>query len=290
MIKSMTGYGKAQCRLKHKNLQIEVRALNSKYLDITFRIPQVYREKEPDFRKLVSQILVRGKIEIAITEDYSEKQTDYFLNKHLFKKYYRELKELSDELGVKESQNLFPAIIRLPDILKTQNEEPGTEEWNELKNSLGEALKNTDKYRLSDGKHMEADLNIRIKSISELLKQIRPDEKQRIDIIKEKMRKSLAELDFEYDKNRLEQELIYYLEKFDINEEKVRLSKHIDYFSETLNLADSDIGKKLGFIAQEMGREINTLGAKAFDADIQKIVIQMKEELEKIKEQLFNVL
>ncbi len=290
MIKSMTGYGKARCGLKNRSLQVEVRSFNGKYLDVNFRIPQGYREMEPDFRALVSQVLKRGKIEVAITEDVSDKHTDYSLNKPLFKKYYRDLKDISEEFGIKDNKDLLSAILRLPDILIVQYEGLDEAEWNELEKALKEALQNTDKYRISEGRQLEEDLKERISNISELLKQIEPFEKQRAGQIKQKIYESLSQLNIEYDTNRFEQEMIYYLEKIDINEEKVRLSKHIDYFSETTGLSDSDIGKKLGFIAQEIGREINTLGAKAYDANIQKIVIQMKDELEKIREQLSNVL
>lgn len=289
MIKSMTGYGKAQCQLERKTIQVEVKSLNSKNLDITFRMPQLYKEKESVFRNIVSQILERGKVEVFITVDSSDDSTSYSLNKKIFKKYYRELKELSDELSQGESPE-FASILRLPDVLKAEAEETDNDEWATLEKLLQEALEKADQNRQSEGSHIEEDLKDRINNITGLLEQIDPNEKQRIDNIKEKMRSNLSKLDFEYDKNRLEQELIYYLEKLDITEEKVRLVKHIEYFIETLGQKESSNGKKLSFIAQEISREINTIGSKASDAAIQKTVVQMKDELEKIKEQLFNVL
>ncbi len=290
MIKSMTGYGKALCRLKSKTLQVEIRALNSKNLDVFFRIPHLYKEKEPVFRNMVSNILERGKIEVVIIEDSSEKPTGYSLNKPLFKKYYRELKELSEDLGMKDNHSFFPDILRLPEVLITEPEEISGEDLTKLENSIREALEDTDNYRISEGKHMEKDMKDRVENISGLLEKVEPFEAQRIETIKQKIHKSLLELNVEHDSNRFEQELIYYLEKLDINEEKARLANHVEYFIETLCHNSSNNGKKLGFIAQEIGREINTLGSKASDANIQKIVIQMKDELEKMKEQLLNIL
>ncbi len=290
MIKSMTGYGKAQSRLENKSIQVEVRTLNSKGIDVNFKMPQIYKEKEIEFRNMISKILERGKVEVIVNVESSDECTSYSLNRSLFKKYFRELKDLSEELEQPESQDVFASILRLPDILKSETEEVEDEEWNALKRTLQEAIEKTDRYRQSEGNHIEEDLKSRIDKISGLLKQVDPNEKQRIDNIKEKMRNSLAELDFEYDKNRFEQELIYYLEKLDITEEKVRLVKHIEYFIDTLKHSKESGGKKLNFIVQEIGREINTIGSKASDVNIQQIVVQMKDELEKIKEQLFNVL
>jgi len=290
MIKSMTGYGKSVRQLEHKSIQVEIRSLNAKGLDLSFRMPHAYKEKEPHFRNMVSRKLERGKIDVFATYDVTEQYTEYALNKSLFKKYYLELKDITDELKVEESQNLIPTILNLPDVLTSKKEEIDQKEWDALEECFVEALESTDNYRRSEGMDMEIDLQTRIKNISRLLEQIEPFEKQRIVYIKQKIQNNLLEFDADYDTNRFEQELIYYMEKLDINEEKVRLAKHISHFQETLNLENFNKGKKLGFIVQEMGREINTLGAKAYDSDIQNIVIQMKDELEKIKEQLSNIL
>ncbi len=286
----MTGYGNARCQLENKSIRIEVRSLNNKNIDLHFRIPQAYKEKEPVFRNLASQYLERGKTDVTIKIDCSEDYTNYILNKTIFKKYYRELKNLSDELKANDNENLISAILNLPDVLIAQEEEISDDEWIALEECFKEALEKTDKYRQSEGLHIKNDLLQRINKIYDLLGQIEPYEQQRIKNIKKKLQNSLSEINTEYDSNRLEQELIYYLEKLDINEEKVRLEKHIDYFNEILNDKNSSNGKKLGFITQEIGREINTLGSKASEADIQKIVVQMKDELEKIKEQLSNIL
>lgn len=287
----MTGYGKSQSQIKNKSILVEIRSLNSKNIDIIFRMPNAYREKEAHFRNLVSETLTRGKIELFITVDYSDGVADYSLNRVLFKKYYSELKSLSAELDSGNIHSeIFTSILSLPDILKTETTDISDDEWNTLEKNICEALEKTDKCRLSEGKHLEKDLRKRINIISKLLKNIEPYEHQRIENVKQKMLNNLRQLKIDSDTGRFEQELVYYLEKLDITEEKVRLEKHFDYFNEVLNSHEAGNGKKLGFIAQEINREINTISSKASDANIQKIVVQMKDELEKIKEQLFNIL
>lgn len=291
MIKSMTGYGKAHCRLNSKEVSIEVRSLNGKNLDINLKIPPTYKDKDQIIRSLLAGELQRGKIELLINVDNLGADVPYVLNKVLFKKYFHEISELSNELGAPVSTELIPAILRLPEVVQQGNLAADEEEWTAVLNTIKEAIKLADAYRLSEGAHLRKDFENRIQNISELLKSIGPLEAKRIDAVKQKLSKALDALkeDNNYDPNRFEQELIYYLEKIDITEEKVRLQKHLDYFSDTLDAEDSS-GKKLAFISQEVGREINTIGSKANDADIQKIVVEMKDELEKIKEQLMNIL
>ncbi len=291
MIKSMTGYGKAQCRFNEKDVTIEVRSLNGKNLDISLKTPQVYKDKDQVTRSLLASELQRGKIELLITVENHGKDVPYVLNKALFKKYFDEISNLSDDLGASVSTELIPAILRLPEVIHQESRTADEQEWSSVLNAIKEAIGLADAYRVSEGKHLCEDLIERIKNISNLLQTIEPLEQSRSETIRIKIRKALDALKEEnsYDHNRFEQELIYYLEKIDITEEKVRLRKHLDYFLETLT-EDESAGKKLGFISQEIGREINTIGSKAYDADIQKIVVQMKDELEKIKEQLMNIL
>lgn len=291
MIKSMTGYGKAQCRVNEKDITVEVRSLNGKNLDLSLKIPQAYKDKDQSIRNLLASELQRGKVDLLITVENHGKEVPYVFNKALFEKYFSEISSLSDELGASVSTELIPAILRLPEVIQQESRTADEQEWASVLNALKEAIALADTYRKSEGEHLSKDLDDRIKNISKLLQTIEPLEKNRGETIRLKIIKALNALKEEngYDQNRFEQELIYYLEKIDITEEKVRLRKHLDYFSETLE-ADESSGKKLGFISQEMGREINTIGSKAYDADIQKIVVQMKDELEKIKEQLMNIL
>ncbi len=291
MIKSTTGYGKAHCQLSNKDVSIEVRSLNGKNLDINLKIPPAYKDKDQIIRSLLAGELQRGKIELLINVDNLGSDVPYVLNKALFEKYFTEVSDLSNDLGAPVSTELIPAILRLPEVIQQENVTTNEEEWTTVLETIKEALELANTYRASEGAHLREDFNNRIHNISNLLKKIEPLEAKRIDAVKQKMRKALDALkeDNSYDPNRFEQELIYYLEKMDITEEKVRLQKHLDYFSDTLEAEESS-GKKLGFISQEMGREINTIGSKANDADIQKIVVEMKDELEKIKEQLMNIL
>ncbi len=291
MIKSMTGYGKSVCQIEGKQVSVEVRTLNSKTLDINLKLPVFYRELEPILRNLLAQYLVRGKAELSIGIDNNGSTSAYTLNKPLLEKYYTELRQLARDLGSEQSEGLLASLLRLPDVLKQQSQEAGEQEINDLISAVTEAIGKADAFRQSEGTHLYDDLLARSRAIDELLQQISPLEQARMTSLKSRLLKNLNDLQQagQPDPNRFEQELIYYLEKLDISEEKVRLRKHLDYFEETLNLDESS-GKKLGFITQEIGREINTIGSKANDAAIQKIVVQMKDELEKMKEQLMNIL
>lgn len=291
MIKSMTGFGKAACVYKNKKLMIEIKSLNSKFLDINARIPNGYRDKELDLRGLISSRLQRGKVDFTITLEESGEFSNYSINKGLAMKYYRELKEVAEEMKTAEFADFLPLIIRLPDIMVSSKVEIDEAEWKTLVDAVGAALDKIDEFRAEEGTSLKKDLEYRTSKILKLLDEVTPFEKERIENLKARIKKDLYELadQEDVDKNRFEQELIYYLDRMDITEERVRLKKHCKYFLETME-DDESQGKKLGFISQEMGREINTLGSKASHAGIQKIVVQMKDELEKVKEQLFNIL
>lgn len=291
MIKSMTGFGKAVCECQNRKMAIEIKSLNSKMLDINTRIPNGYREKEVEIRNLISSQLNRGKVDFQITIESSGEASNYSINKSLAQKYYKELKALSNELEEKDFSDYLQIIMRMPDVLVTEINEISEEEWAALKEAISKALDDVNVFRVNEGQGLEKDLIYRIGKITSLLEEVIPYEKTRLTNLKAKIKKDLEDVvdKEEIDKNRFEQELVYYQDKLDITEEKVRLKKHLEYFIETMN--DSGFqGKKLIFISQEMGREINTLGSKANEANIQKIVVQMKDELEKIKEQLFNIL
>ncbi len=255
------------------------------------RIPSGYREKELAFRSLISKKLKRGKVDFNISVENTGGAANFSINKALALKYYREMKSLIEELGEKETVEYLPTLMRLPEILVSEKEDVSSDEWKLLFEAAEKAIDNLDIFRIEEGKTLHLDVEKRTGKIMELLDQVAPYEKQRIENLKTKIKRDLYELTDKnnIDKNRFEQELVYYIDKLDITEEKVRLKKHCEYFIDTLNEVDSQ-GKKLNFIGQEMGREINTMGSKAGDATIQKIVVQMKDELEKIKEQLFNIL
>ena len=291
MLVSMTGFGKATCELENKKLSIEIKSLNSKQLDAYTRVPGFYREKEIELRNLISKNLFRGKIDFSMYAEVIGTENKSIVNTELVKAYFNQLSSISDDLGIKNRDDLISIIMRLPDTLKSEREELDEDEWKTVLQSIQQALNDLIDFRKQEGKALENDIKKRINSILNLLKEIEPLEKERIENVKERLRnnlKELAEKD-EYDKNRFEQELIFYLEKLDITEEKVRLSHHCEYFLTTMKL-DEPVGKKLGFISQEIGREINTLGSKANHSEMQKLVIVMKDELEKIKEQVLNVL
>ena len=288
----MTGFGKQFVEIEEKNVTVEVRSLNSKQLDLYLKIPQVYREKEMAFRELISQVLQRGKIEVAINVNYKGANLQTIINFPIAKHYFNELNKLAKNLEQKSTLNeLLPVLIKLPDVLSARKEEINPNEWKQLLIAIEKAVLDVDEFRIQEGKTLAKDLKKRINIIIELLSQVAPFEKERTAIIKERITKNLISYlqDVQSDKNRLEQEMIYYIQKLDITEEKIRLKKHCDYFLETLDNGSS-VGKKLGFLGQEIGREINTLGSKANDVDIQKLVVLMKDELEKIKEQLFYIL
>ncbi|PKP35603.1 MAG: YicC family protein [Bacteroidetes bacterium HGW-Bacteroidetes-17] len=291
MIKSMTGYGKAESELNQKKVTVEIKTLNSKQLDLNTRMPSVYRAKELEIRNLLSQELERGKIELNIQLEQTGEDSNFSINKALARKYYDQLKGLADDLNQSDFTNYLPVILKMPDVLKADKEDLDESEWNELEKIIKAAIVRVDEFRLQEGTHLQKEITDRIHTVVNLLAEVEPFETGRIDQIKARIQKNLDSLqtDLNIDQNRFEQELIYYIEKIDITEEKVRLKQHCDYFLETI-VGDGSLGKKLGFISQEIGREINTLGSKANEVNMQKIVIQMKDELEKIKEQLFNIL
>jgi uncharacterized protein (TIGR00255 family) len=291
MIKSMTGYGKAECELAAKKITIEIKTLNSKNIDIHTKIPSYYREKELEIRNLLTDKLQRGKVEISLYYEITDEAQAAEVNTQIVKSYYQQLKGIADEVGLNASDVLLQTVMRLPDTLRMDRTEIDDEEWHALRRIIVEAADEVNSFREQEGRSLYTDVSNHIKSIKGFLPEIEIHEKQRVDRIRERIASNFNELfgDKDIDKNRLEQEILYYLEKLDINEEKVRLDNHCNYFLEMLE--DNDpIGKKLGFICQEIGREINTIGSKANDYEIQRRVVLMKDELEKVKEQIANVL
>jgi uncharacterized protein (TIGR00255 family) len=291
----MTGYGKAVAELTGKKLTLEIRSLNSKQLDLTVKVPVFLREKELDIRNLISPLLVRGKVDVYITSENAGDTLAWTINKDLARKYHAELKELLREFREDCPSGLLPVVVRMPDVVTSGQEDIAEDDWEKIRTGLLSALSKLEAFRRQEGKILEEDILMRVSSILNLLAAIEPLESNRIDTVRKSILRNLDNLGRQNgngvapDPNRFEQELIYYLEKMDFTEEKVRLKKHCDHFNEVLAEKDSQ-GRKLGFITQEMGREINTLGSKANDADIQKMVVNMKDELEKIKEQLLNIL
>lgn len=289
MIQSMTGYGKAELNLKNANFTIEVRSLNSKQIDANVKMSSIYRDKEIGLRKLLSEKLQRGKIELSIWRESSDSSAKYTLNTELIKEYFSQIKEVTSSLSI-NSSDIMPSLLKMPEVLVKGEEKAEDNEWEEIAKGIDIAIGNILQFRLDEGEKLETDITARINKLSTLLIDISPFAKGRIEKVKKSLADKLAEIDTKnIDENRFEQELIYYLEKQDITEEQVRLEVHLSYFIETMK-ADAPNGKKLGFIGQEIGREINTIGSKSSDAEMQKIVVQMKDELEKIKEQLLNIL
>ncbi len=292
MLKSMTGFGKAFAEYEDKKITIEIKSLNSKQSDINIRMPQQYKEKELVLRNELIQSLNRGKIDLSVWIEGGESDKTIQFNENLIKEYYAQLENVSKIIKQPiENEQVMQIIMRLPDVLKTEQKELDEKEWEVILNTTKEALKKLDIFRVQEGKMLEKDFAKRIDRIIDFLNQIKPYEKERIDKVRERINQNLKEFvdNQDVDKNRFEQEIIFYLEKFDITEEKVRLRNHTAYFLETMKKEEMP-GKKLGFISQEIGREINTIGSKANHAEIQKLVVQMKDELEKIKEQLLNIL
>jgi len=285
MIQSMTGYGKSILQLPSKKVTVEIKSLNSKNLDLNARVPGAYREKELLLRNRISKSLIRGKVDFSLFVEITGETTNTQINEAIVKQYIDQLKNMVDG----DTTELLKMAVRMPDDLKTEREEIDESEFNKILEALDDALVAINNYRSDEGKALEKDFVHRIDNISSLLAQVIELDPQRIDNVKERLRKAISELKETVDENRFEQELIYYLEKYDITEETVRLRTHLDYFTETLSHKDSN-GKKLGFISQELGREINTIGSKANFAPMQQLVVQMKDELEKIKEQMLNVL
>ena len=287
----MTGYGKAIAETSQKKITIELKSLNSKQFDLNTKLPWLYKEKEPEIRNMISQMLDRGKIDLTVYFDILEDEGIPVINKSIVKNYYNQLKEIAGELNINIDSQMLPTIMRLPDALKTERPELPQAEWDLLRTQILESVSQLDQYRKEEGKSIESDLKKSVSGILESLSAIESCEPRRIEKVREKLLAILKENNGteNLDKNRFEQELIFYLEKFDINEEKVRLKKHCEYFMETI-ATDAPNGKILSFITQEIGREINTIGSKANDASIQKLVVMMKDELEKIKEQTNNIL
>jgi len=285
MIQSMTGYGKSVVQLPSKKITVEIKSLNSKNLDLHARVPSSYREKELEMRKTISKSLVRGKVDFNLFVEITGEETNSKLNEAVVKQYMDQLSNVVDG----DEVELLKMAIRMPDALKTERKEIETDEFTSISEAINEALIAINKYRSDEGHVLEEDFKMRSNTISELLEKVILIDSDRIDIVKERLRKAVSDLEEAVDENRFEQELIYYLEKFDITEEKVRLKNHLNYFNEAL-IAEGSNGKKLGFICQEIGREINTIGSKSNHAPMQQLVVQMKDELEKIKEQSLNVL
>jgi uncharacterized protein (TIGR00255 family) len=292
MILSMTGYGKATAELPDKKINVEIKSLNSKAMDLSVRVAPIYREKEMLIRKEIAETLERGKVDFALWVEKKEGIADATpINYELISKYYNQIKNFSDELGVPEPTDWLPTLLKMPDVLtNTTNPELLEEEWVVVHQTVKDAIGHLTDFRKQEGVALEKKFREKITNITNLLASIEPYEKDRVEKIKVRILESLQKnLSVDYDKNRFEQELIYYIEKLDISEEKQRLSNHLKYFITTIESGHGQ-GKKLGFISQEMGREINTLGSKSNQAEMQKIVVQMKDELEQIKEQVLNVM
>jgi uncharacterized protein (TIGR00255 family) len=287
----MTGYGKAIVAYKEKKIHVEVKSLNSKQLDLNTRIAPLYREKEMEMRQMVAEALIRGKVDMSVWIEKEMTVDPTPINAALVENYYGQIKAIADKTGIPVPQDWFAMLLRMPDVLtKTEIEELEEEEWLAVKDAVKEALKALVDFRIQEGAALQKKFTEKIDNIAQLLADIEPFEKSRVEKIKARIVDGLQQIPgVEYDKNRLEQELIYYIEKLDICEEKQRLTNHLKYFRDTMNEAAGQ-GKKLGFIAQEMGREINTTGSKSNQAEMQNIVVKMKDELEQIKEQVLNAL
>ena len=291
MIQSMTGYGKATAETGNRKVIVEIKSLNSKAMDISTKIIPAYRDKELDIRSRITAALERGKVDFALYIDTAATSGAQAINVPIFKSYLEQIKAVSAETGAPMPEDLFPVILRMPEVLSTnQQEEVSDEEWQAVSAAVDQAINALVDYRKAEGVALEKKFREKISNISALLASVEPYEKERVAKIKERMRTSMLDaVGKNYDENRFEQEMIFYIEKLDISEEKQRLTNHLDYFIKTLEEGHGQ-GKKLGFIAQEMGREINTLGSKSNQAEMQNIVVRMKDELEQIKEQVLNVM
>ena len=291
MIQSMTGYGKAVVAYKDKKIHVEVKSLNSKQLDLNTRIAALYREKEMEMRQMVAEALIRGKVDMSVWIEKDMAVDPTPINAALVENYYQQIKSISEKTGIPVPEDWFYTLLRMPDVLtKTDTEELEEEEWQTVKGAVSEALKNLVDFRTQEGAALQKKFTEKIDNIAILLAEIEPYEKSRVEKIKQRIVEGLQQIPgVDYDKNRLEQELIYYIEKLDISEEKQRLTNHLKYFRDTMN-EPAGQGKKLGFIAQEMGRGINTTGSKSNQAEMQNLVVKMKDELEQIKEQVLNAL
>ena len=292
MILSMTGYGKAVVTYKEKKINVEIKSLNSKNFDLSTRIGPLYREKEMEVRQTLANLLERGKVDFSLWIEKDAALDATPINVQLVKNYYQQIKNIATEIGIPEPNDWFSTLLHLPDVTtKTEIEILEEDEWNVTKQAIDKAVECLIDFRKQEGAALERKFHEKINNIEALLKSIEPYEESRVPKIKEKIIEGLEQVaKVDYDRNRLEQELIYYIEKLDINEEKQRLANHLNYFRETMQEKGHGVGKKLGFIAQEMGREINTTGSKSNQAEMQNIVVKMKDELEQIKEQVLNVL
>lgn len=290
MILSMTGFGRGVSASPAKNITIELKSLNSKQLDLSMRVPQYFREKEVEMRNKIAEVLLRGKVELSVLIENITAETNASINLSVLKNYKEQIIKMAEELQIDCPADWYATLLRLPDALKTESVQVGEEELQALWDALQEALKNMVEFRTHEGEKLEVFFREKIDNIRTLLAQTEPFEEDRVPKIRARLEENLSKLgNIDYDKNRLEQELIFYIEKLDVNEEKLRLRSHMNYFIETLE-GEFGQGKKLGFIAQEMGREINTLGSKSNNAEMQQLVVRMKDELEQIKEQVLNVL
>ncbi len=286
MIYSMTGFGKASVQLPLKKITVEIKSLNSKNLDLSVRLPQGYKEKELEVRNVMAQQLERGKVECSVYVEVTGEETSATLNAPIVKAYIAQMRNIIPDADPTE---LMKMAVRMPDALKVERCEVDEEEWNEIVKVLNQAVKNINEFRKQEGEKLGNDFTERINNIRSYMKEITTYENDRIVTVKERLQQNLKELEVTIDESRYAQEVVYYIEKLDINEEKVRLTNHLDYFIETMDAYEQS-GRKLGFIAQEMGREINTMGSKSNHSEMQKLVVKMKDELEKIKEQVLNIL
>jgi len=301
MIKSMTGYARKELVLDNFKFIIEVKSLNSKHIDINTKIPLAYRVKEIEIRKLLSEKLYRGKIDFSVWIEGIAPSSNHTINTEVAKDYYNQILKLKKDIGLtwdflpmdliqSKFTDIIPTLLKLPEVMKKSENKSDSNDWGTISITIEEVINDLIKYRLDEGEKLKQDIHLRLKNINTSLNEINPFAKKRIEEVKKNLSDKLDKLDFNhFDENRLEQELIYYLEKQDITEEQVRLSSHLEYFLEAMEM-NAPNGKKLAFIAQEVGREINTIGAKSYDSEMQKIVVNMKDELEKIKEQLLNIL
>ena len=286
----MTGFGKVTAELPSKKVTVEIKALNSKQLDLSTRIPSIYKDKEMELRSLLLQSLERGKVEFNIFIEYIGKDTPTQINLAAVENYYNQIKEIAEKLNISVPNDWFQSLLRMPDAFKSETQQPDESEWGVVLETVKDAIKHLCDFRIQEGAMLQKLFEQKIANIATLLKEVEKYEGERIEKIKARIMDNLQKIaEKDYDKNRFEQEMIYYIEKLDVNEEKNRLDNHLKYFISTMESGHGQ-GKKLGFIAQEMGREINTLGSKSNHAEMQKIVVQMKDELEQIKEQVLNVL
>lgn len=291
MVQSMTGFGKATAELPTRKVTVEVKSLNSKQLDLSVRIPSVYREQEMAVRNQLARVLERGKVDFSIYIENTGTETTSKINQAILEGYYNQIKSSSNNLGIDVPQDWFQVLLRLPEVLKYEAQEADEAEWKVVEETINKAVEELENFRCQEGKMLQALFEDKIGNIASLLKEIEQYEAERVEKVKQRITEALEKIEkFDYDKNRFEQEMIFYIEKLDINEEKSRLTNHLEYFIKTLIDGAKGNGKKLGFITQEIGREINTMGSKSNHAEMQQIVVRMKDELEQIKEQVLNVL